>query len=397
MKSVRRMAAACALLCATVITGYGSSRSSGHQAGAPIFKPGPWGELEYTYIYLEAPEDLLALYPLPSTTPHWVFPGATRDTLEDLFRRAGLSAEVRDRLLAPRQIGAANGTLYLNPSVAEIEAMTPEARAVIYRELARWSENTYYNDPVLILSGSVEQWLRNTGVRPEIQRRIAGLTYRQGDTLAFSDVEALLSYAESDAEARFLFKVLTRVRTMIVHVKLGSPENLSDLVRYWSAGYRRTDIMPILESITERATVPSIDLIHLLPPLPRRLLYRYPAPELATHGRMPDCHWTSLNFFNYTPENLFLDERLRASRVLANYSAVKPPHRYGDILFVLDNNTGLTIHSCVYLADNLVFTKNGESLLTPWILMTLDDIKSVYLKGRNAEIVGYRRNPPPAG
>lgn len=401
MKTPHRMGAAFALVCLCVATigGYGASGNGAQEDRPPVIsaKPGPWGDLEYNYIYLEAPENLLALYPLPSTLPHWTFPQATFETLNEMFRRAGMPDDLRTAMLERNRVASANGALYVNPTVAELEAIPQKARPALYRELAKWPQNEYYYDPVLILLGSVEEWLRGTDVRPDVRRRIERLTYRRGDTLAFSDLEALMSYAESTAEARRLFKAITRVRTIMVRLKFDR-RNLSDVVGYWSEGYRRTDIMPMLHSMSETGAPASVDLIHLLPPLPRRLLYRYPAPELATRGRMPDCHWTSLNFFNYTPENLFLDSRLMTSQILENYTRVKPPYRYGDVLLVVSKEAPReAIHSCVYIADNLVFTKNGGNLLTPWILMTLDDIASAYLKDGNTEIVPLRRKPPSTG
>jgi hypothetical protein len=36
------------------------------------------------------------------------------------------------------------------------------------------------------------------------------------------------------------------------------------------------------------------------------------------------------------------------------------------------------VHSAVYLADNLVFTKNGKAPSQPWILMKLDAMVDRY-------------------
>src|SRR4051812_46402925 len=59
--------------------------------------PGPWGKIEYTYVYLEAPDNLLATVPVPNSTPHWFFPKATPESLRALFGRAGLPAEMVER------------------------------------------------------------------------------------------------------------------------------------------------------------------------------------------------------------------------------------------------------------------------------------------------------------
>ena len=39
-------------------------------------RPGPWGQLEVSPIYLEAPDYMLAHVPKPNSVPHWSFVGA---------------------------------------------------------------------------------------------------------------------------------------------------------------------------------------------------------------------------------------------------------------------------------------------------------------------------------
>ena len=77
--------------------------------------------------------------------------------------------------------------------------------------------------------------------------------------------------------------------------------------------------------------------------------------------------------------------------MLEQFTPVEPPYQYGDILFFLDNTTGDAYHSCVHLADNIVYTKNGRNLLSPWLLMRLDDVKKVYLYKGNGRVQGFRR------
>jgi hypothetical protein len=57
----------------------------------------------------------------------------------------------------------------------------------------------------------------------------------------------------------------------------------------------------------------------------------------------------------------------------------------------VEAQTGGALHSCVYLADDLVFTKNGDNLLTPWILVRISDLKQVYFSDRDGTVQAYRR------
>jgi len=251
---------------------------------------------------------------------------------------------------------------------------------------------------VLIIGASIDEWYRHSKLRPEIISLIKKLSYKRGEAIALSDIPTLLNYAQSDAEARAIFKACTRTRTLMVRLILDKDSNTDELVNYWSlgVGIRRKDLEPLLQSIIELDGVNELGLAHILPALARKLMYTYPGVDMAKQGILPDCHWTSLNFFNYEPQGYLLDSRLATSQVLEQFSAVEPPYQYGDVLFFL-NSGGDAFHSCVHLADNIVFTKNGRNVLSPWVIMTLEDVKKVYLYKGNGHIQGYRRkDSPPA-
>ena len=49
------------------------------------------------------------------------------------------------------------------------------------------------------------------------------------------------------------------------------------------------------------------------------------------------------------------------------------------------------IHSAIYIADKVVFTKNGPSEHSPWILMDMDTLISHYSTNTDLTIRGYRK------
>jgi hypothetical protein len=54
------------------------------------------------------------------------------------------------------------------------------------------------------------------------------------------------------------------------------------------------------------------------------------------------------------------------------------------------------LHMCVYLADDVVFTKNGANAIQPWVLMKVPEMLGIYQRLRPFQIVYYRqRNPSP--
>ena len=354
--------------------------------------PGPWGDLHCFYVYLEAPRSLVESFALPSTSPRWTLPESSLAALPDFFAKAGLSKPLIEALLSPKTMVKENGRVHLFPPLAELEEIPPQSRAIIYTELSNYPENEYHVDPVLIIGTSVEEWYRTSKLRPEIVAKIKKLSYMRGETIAFSDVSALLNYAQSDSEARTIFKACTRTRNLMVRLKLNKSSNAEEIIKYWSfgVGIRRKDLEPLVTSIIETG-VGDLGISHLLPALARKLLYTYPGMDMAKNGTMPDCHWTSLNFYNFDPHQYLLDARLATSQVLEQFVPVEPPYQYADILFFLDNATGDAFHSCVHLADNIVYTKNGRNILSPWVIMRLDDVKKIYLYKGTGRVQGFRR------
>ncbi len=357
--------------------------------------PGPWGRLRCAYIYLEAPKSLMENFPLPSSHPRWGFAESMKDQLPELFKSANLSQSMITALLDPKTLITADGNVYVFPAIADLMAMTPESRSLIYTELAKNQVNEYQVDPVLIVGQEIKDWFRTSKLRPETIALIEQLSYKRGETTAFSDVSVLMNSATSDADARAIFKAMTRTRSILVKLEVDHDSNVAELSHYWSPAFmnRHKDIDPLIQSIIDTDGIEALPLSHLLPALARKLIYTYPDLDLAKHGRLPDCHWTSLNFFNYDPHEYLLDERLATNSVLEHFAPVEPPYQYGDILFFLNAKTGDAYHSCIQLADNLVYTKNGRNLLSPWIIMRREDLEKVYLYRGDGRVQGFRRKP----
>lgn len=358
--------------------------------------PGPWGKLRCSYIYLEAPKTLVDSFPLPNSRPRWSFPESMLPQLPEFFAQASLSQALITLLMDSNQLVKENGFVHVFPPLPDLESLSPETRAFIYTELSKHAPNEFCVDPVLIVGQTVQEWYRTSKLRPEIVRKIEQMSYKRGNTIAFSDVSAILNYAQSDSEARSIFKAFTRTRSLLIKVEVDHSTNVEELVNYWTLGMglRRKDIEPLVQSIIDTDGIEALPLSHLLPSLVRKLMYTYPGLDMARHGMLPDCHWTSLNFFNYDPHEYLLDSRLATSAVLENFEPVEPPYKYGDVLFFLSNTTGDAFHSCVHLADGIVFTKNGRNLLSPWVLMKVEDVQKIYLYKGDGRIQAFRRKDP---
>lgn len=351
-------------------------------------RPGPWGDLEVRTVYLEAPDALLAAVAKPNAVTRWVFEQMSESGVRDLLQKHGVPAPMIVRLFDPASRSVSDNVVKLYPTVEELVSLPMAARSSLYRELAKSPANEYQRDPVYILGGDLDEWLSDSGLSIQQTALFRRLLWKRGEALAFSDIQALLTLAAGPEETRDTFRALTRVRSLIVELKLPLRVERSLFLDYWSAGMEDPSQLAFLRSMLRRRADQKIDITHLFPNLARQRVFTFPELEWGLKGKFPDCHWTSLNFAAAVPDNDYLDTAKAASRLVGSYQTVEAPYRFGDVLCFLDEGEGL--HTCVYVADDIVFTKNGDSVLAPWVLMQLQDVESIYRRSPSTRIQGYR-------
>jgi len=132
-----------------------------------------------------------------------------------------------------------------------------------------------------------------------------------------------------------------------------------------------------------------LGLVYLLPQFARQRLYTFPMPSRPGDPAI-NCHWSAMNFFNEVPDDHFADPTYTANFLQKNYYPVAKPTKYGDIILFLDGYSSDVIHSAVYLADDLVFTKNGNNLEQPWMIMHMKDLMAKYESDGPGRILAYR-------
>jgi hypothetical protein len=358
---------------------------------------GAWGILEYFPVYLEAPDSLLSRFPIPGSRSKWIFDSSSEAGIKSLLQGCGLEPSIIDAIYAAQAPVTEGSLTYLFPTVQQLEVISTEVRGKIYAELRKVPANEYHVDPVLITSGNVEEWFKGTDIDANSLALIKKLSYMRGDCLAFSDLPALMAVSSGEAHMKKLMKVLTRTQSLMLSMKLDTTTRVDEVMNYWTTGLntRRKDVASLIRSIIAAKGEASMDLNHLLPATPRKLLYTYPDMSMFTEGIMPDCHWSSLNFFNYDVKPYLLDSRLATTVVLEQFLPVDPPYKFGDIMFLLDVKQGDAFHSCVYIADDIVYTKNGRNVVSPWLLMKLEDVQKIYLHDGNGRVQGYRNKSAP--
>lgn len=354
-------------------------------------KIGPWGQLQYYTILLEAPASLVKLFPVPSSKTIWKFQDLTIQQIRESVIGAGLSEPQCDRLFAGTASPyKADGVTHLFPEPELVLSLTPEVRGRLYQILRRCDGNQLHTQPYVIEGGATRQWLSGSGLRDELVDLIDRLSYPWAPGRAFSDLPLLLSHVRDADEQDLLLKTLTRTRSLLARLIVERDADIQGLSDYWTGLGRRKDVLPILESVAETVGVHRIDVIHLLPALPRKLLYTYPDISALAKGSLPDCHWTSLNFFNYDPMDRLLDYDGAMQYITKEFEPAKGSLQFGDVLFFLHKGTEDAFHSCVFIADDIVYTKNGSNIAMPWILMRFDDLLAKYRQDFEVEIRAFR-------
>ncbi len=353
-------------------------------------RPGPWGDLQYTRIVIEPPEEFLASdYATPDAV-RWVFPGYDDHRLAQLWDAAGLTGPQRQQLAAGTRRDPASGALVVVPPADLVLALSAPARTVIYSALSVFPENPDQQEPFRFRAANGAEWFANSGLDPATITLVKSLLYRRGASLLFSDHDLVLPRLPTREERLTLVRTLARKSTVLVQLRVTPRSDIETLSNYWGRGPHRKDVRSLLRSIAHRPEGTLIDISHLLPRFARARIFTYPAASDHAGDVNYDCHWTSLNFFNDPPDNRFADADTVTHVLETEYAPVSGPRLLGDIL-VFFRPDGKAIHSCVYIADEIVFSKNGSSQVMPWILMALPDVVAFYPSDPPLRVVAYRR------
>lgn len=352
-------------------------------------RPGPWGDLIVTRIEIEPPESLLPPPGAARKPSVWTFPGRSSADLLAWWRTLGLDAAQSAELADPARWEILPDAIRIRPSDELVLGLSPELRTRIYSVLSEHLDNPEQNDPFRFRADAADEWFAHSNLRPETIALVKPLLYRRGSSLLFSDLSLILPRLPSQLERTQLIKTLARKSTLMVKLRISADSDIDALDRYWSRGQRGRDVKPLLQSLVRRDGTTTIDIIHLLPRLPRSLLYTYPLPTEKGRGSFLDCHWTTLNFFNVQPDPRFEDvENVTATFNQDHYPLSGRP-TFGDVV-ILTKRDNSVMHSCIYVADNIVYTKNGSSPNAPWILMDLSDVIAFYPTDEPLDVQYYR-------
>ena len=359
----------------------------------PEISSGPWGDLQTWDIRLEQPAEYSGFESVTAEGPFWNFGTMSDLAVRAMMVTAGLSEDDADHLLKDSRVQSLNG-LVIRPDAAQLLGIKPEVRASLYRSLAsipgnRFQSIPYYvpgNDPGSLfgndssLSGRVLPFMRK-------------LCYRRNGYTYFSDPEIVLSQLSSQEERHDFLRNLTSQRAVFMRLHVRPDSDIDKPLNYWALampGVLLKDLRPLFESQHELHGGGSVSILYLLPKLAREKLFTSPLPPSSGQERLPDCHWTALNFFKSTPDPRMGDNEYAARFISENYYQVAKPGVAGDLVLLLDDHNKV-IHSSVYIAGDVVFTKNGINYAQPWILMHEKDLVGTFSGLDPVKVAYFRR------
>jgi len=351
---------------------------------------GPWGELITRDIELERPVEFVNAG-LPAAQPVWSFKGLKAAEVKSLLMRDGLTGAQAAELLVPGAVtGEAAGTR-VEPPATFLLTLGADARGKLYPALAGLGVNTGLDRPYIFPGDTIDSVYHTPQLNPDDVALLKQLVYKNGSARQMADYEFLFWKIPTPERRVAMAKALSRQPAVFASLAIKPDTDLDQLLGYWSLppNVRNTDVRPLLEALKALPEGGNLSLIYLLPKMARDRLYTFPAP--AHPGEpMPDCHWTTFNFNRETPDNRFSDPDYPVPYIAQNCRQIAAPSRYGDILLLMDDQKELK-HSAVYLAGDLVFTKNGQNNMQPWMIMHLPDLLATYAATPPLHVV-YVRN-----
>ena len=364
---------------------------------APGVREGAWGRLSVHDLAI-APVDVIAPgRPGQRLDTTWVFESYAPEKLRELFGSLHASGEAAGWLLDEQAWEIKPGAIVVHPPDEVVLALEPGDRARLYDVLGSMPANEAHFQPWTMKTAMFADRIESAKMGEEARGLLRRLAYVRGGRTFFSDVPVLLNGVADPEQQQLAMRLLNSASTYQVHLVIPPEADTEAMAAYWGYRGRRKDLKPILESLAQLPGGGELDIAHLLPAFARQRIYLYPSSILARDGVRRDCHWTSLNFFSLVPDDRFGNSEEATRYILANYGRTSETPRFGDLV-LLTQPDGDCIHSAVYLAGGLAFTKNGEGLGQPWIIMDVEELRELYGFFRHAavEVQYWREQESPA-
>jgi hypothetical protein len=341
-------------------------------------RKGPWGELLIQNINLERPAEYLNAELKTVAPPVWTFHGKNVAQVKALFISNGLTQQEAEKALAPDCVSTQGPNTLVRPSDEFVLSLSPEARTRLYEALRGLDVSPYLSSPYAFSKNSFARVLADARLHADDLALFKKLVCGSKDASWFSDYETLMRRIPSVERRVATTAVLWRQPAVIAALRIRPDTDVDKVVQYWAnaPNVRFIDIRPMVESLKRLPNGGAISSLCVLPPFARNHVYTYPLPPKQGEP-IPDANWTTFNFSNVTPDNRFLDPAECARHIDQHFYKIAQPALYGDVVVFRDGANQIR-HSAVFLADDLVFSKNGKTHTTPWLITRIPDLQAMY-------------------
>jgi hypothetical protein len=361
---------------------------------------GPWGTLRYFEVLLAPSGNLLESLPVPDPQPRWVFTGIELSEMLAHISEIPMDESVRGEL--HRLFAAAEpdeeGRIIVRPERSLVLATPPEFRRRVFEHLAHGGEAAAYAQEVQIPARiGAEAWFGPETLSPRARDVVLRLVYPRGGGLALSNYGTLYHSIEDPVDRISTLRTVARYPALIVMLEKPERDEVARVLDYWRTGQGK-GLQRMLDSFARGGELRFLDIVHLLPPLPREFMNLY-AVQRADIPQA-SCYWTAMNFDAERYDPVFLvppsreqpQIRAVAERLASSYAPAPEPWRLGDVVaYRRTAGDRQIVHVCSYVAAGIVFTKNGYGYSAPWCLMHLADVDALYGQPGVVERQVYRR------
>jgi hypothetical protein len=342
----------------------------------PLSQAGPWGILEPIEVPLANPDGAVPDQEQRFQDFKWFFENETEAKLTDFLRSCGLRDYQRKALMNRDAWETHTNGITIYPAPQIVWSLEPKPRQQIYSRLALSSSNYPQCFPFRFPPESFAARLRMAGLPSRQIDQVRRLTYTNGNYLCLADLEALRQVLPP-GDFKDLLQTLYVTPTYFLRVRIPANGDVDSLIKYWGKGGREKRIAPILNSVARIPGGGAINVSYLMPTFARLRLYTYPDSWNDPTVAKQDCFFTTMNFFNESPNTNFLNAEYSKNVIEKDFEPVDSQPLFGDVVLVLDAK-GEVIHTCAYIADDFVFTKNGINPTQPWVIMRLADMLLIY-------------------
>lgn len=340
-------------------------------------------------------EEQVAALPL-EVTP-WLVPRVLGQNLAERLLNEGFPADVAEALAAALSSTPGDALYRLLPDAGVLASLNPEQRERWHRYLAGHLGNYYSRWPLVLRESDLPAiGTRRGGAEVVAAVRRWGVPTGDGRIRLYDWWALVPALKAAPAREEILIQLLAcEVAWAKLPVLSSDPEEIQREAAYWQRGGRFRAIESILQGLSMVRDHARVDLVQVLPRLPRSLLNSFsgdfadpldPGFRSGLIGSM---------FFSRDPEDMNMEQTGLSSWLASQCEEIPSGERpvYGDLLVYENPARNPWPYAAVYVADGLVFGRRPTAY-GPWALMESTEISQLVPRLGEERPRIYRKKEP---